>query len=51
MMAIAAAIGAVSALVGLYASYYLNIASGPAIVLAETAIFLGVFLFRRRRSA
>lgn len=51
MMAIAAAIGAVSALVGLYASYYLNIASGPAIVLAETAIFLSVFLFRRRRSA
>jgi ABC-type Mn2+/Zn2+ transport system permease subunit len=51
MMATAAAIGAISALVGLYASYYLNIASGPAIVLAETAIFLGVFLFRRRRSA
>ena len=48
MMLIAAAIGAVSALVGLYASYYLNIASGPAIVLAETAAFLVVFLFRGR---
>jgi ABC-type Mn2+/Zn2+ transport system permease subunit len=49
MMAVAAAIGALSAVVGLYASYYLNIASGPSIVLAETAVFLLVFLFRGRR--
>jgi manganese/iron transport system permease protein len=49
MMGVAAGIGAVSAVVGLYASYYLNIASGPAIVLAETAIFAAVFLFRGRR--
>ena len=49
MMAVAAGIGALSAVVGLYASYYLNIASGPSIVLAETAVFLIVFLFRGRR--
>jgi len=49
MMGVAAGIGAVSAVVGLYASYYLNIASGPSIVLAETAIFAAVFLFRGRR--
>jgi manganese/iron transport system permease protein len=49
MMGVAAAIGALSAVAGLYASYYLNIASGPAIVLADTAVFLVVFLFRGRR--
>jgi manganese/iron transport system permease protein len=50
MMGVAAGIGALSAVVGLYASYYLNIASGPSIVLAETAIFAAVFLVRRRRT-
>jgi ABC-type Mn2+/Zn2+ transport system permease subunit len=49
MMGVAAAIGALSAIAGLYASYYLNIASGPAIVLADTAVFLVVFFFRGRR--
>jgi manganese/iron transport system permease protein len=44
MMAAGAAIGGTSAVVGLYASYYLDIASGPAIVLAETVVFLLVFL-------
>ena len=48
MMAAGAAIGGASAVVGLYASYYLDIASGPAIVLAETAVFLAVFAFRGR---
>jgi len=48
MMAAGAAIGGASAVVGLYASYYLDIASGPAIVLAETAVFLAVFVFRGR---
>jgi ABC-type Mn2+/Zn2+ transport system permease subunit len=50
MMGVAAGIGALSAVVGLYASYYLNIASGPSIVLAETAIFAAVFLVRGRRT-
>ena len=44
MMVLAAFVGALSGLVGLYLSYYANVASGPAIVLAETAIFLLVFL-------
>jgi ABC-type Mn2+/Zn2+ transport system permease subunit len=44
MMLSAAGIGAFSSLIGLYLSYYGNVASGPAIVLAETAIFLLVFL-------
>lgn len=45
MMALAAAIGAVSAVVGLYLSFYFNIASGPAIVLTCTLIFALAFLF------
>lgn len=49
MMLLSAAIGAFSALVGLYLSYYLNIVSGSAIVLTATAVFLGVFLFKRGR--
>jgi len=34
---------------GLYASYYLNIASGAAIVLAATVIFLLAFFFSPQR--
>jgi ABC-type Mn2+/Zn2+ transport system permease subunit len=49
MMLVSATIGAVSSLVGLYLSYYLNIVSGSAIVLTATAIFLIVFLFRPHR--
>ena len=49
MMVVSATIGAVSSLVGLYLSYYLNIVSGSAIVLTATAIFLVVFLFHPRR--
>lgn len=44
MMALAAAIGTVASVSGLYASYYLDIASGPAIVLVATVIFGLVFL-------
>lgn len=49
MMTIAAIIGALSGVVGVYASYYLNIASGAAVVLVATLIFLLVFLFVPRR--
>lgn len=45
MMIVAAAIGAFSGLTGLYLSYYANIASGPAVVLVATFIFVLVFLF------
>jgi ABC-type Mn2+/Zn2+ transport system permease subunit len=39
MMAVSAAIGVFSAVAGVYASYYLNIASGPAVVLVATGLF------------
>jgi manganese/iron transport system permease protein len=45
MMAVAAAIGAGSGVVGLYASYHLNIASGPTVVLVASLFFVVVFLF------
>jgi manganese/iron transport system permease protein len=49
MMAVAAAIGTISGIAGVYASYYLNIASGPAVVLVATFIFLLAFLLASRR--
>ena len=49
MMAVAATIGATAGVIGLYASFYLNIASGPAIVLVITLIFILVFLFSPRQ--
>jgi ABC-type Mn2+/Zn2+ transport system permease subunit len=49
MMLTAGAIGAGSGVIGLYASFYLNIASGPTIVLVATLIFVLVFLFAPSR--
>ena len=50
MMAIAAGLGALSSILGLYLSFYMNIASGPAIVLTQTTIFVvAYFLGPRRR--
>ena len=49
MMAIAALIGAFSSLAGLYVSFYIKVASGAAVVLVATAIFLIVFLFAPQR--
>jgi manganese/iron transport system permease protein len=49
MMVLAAIMGSACALIGLYLSYYLNLPSGPAIVLVETAVFLLVFLLGPRR--
>ncbi len=40
MMMLAAVIASISGVVGLYLSYYINVASGPAIVLVATFIFL-----------
>jgi ABC-type Mn2+/Zn2+ transport system permease subunit len=45
MMVIAAFIGAFSSVAGLYLSFYVNVASGAAVVLIATIIFLIVFLF------
>lgn len=44
MMGVSALIGGLSAVLGLYASYYLDLAAGGAMVLVATAIFLLVFL-------
>ncbi len=49
MMVLGAFIGVTSAVLGLLLSFYLDIASGPAIVLIETAIFALVFIFAPRR--
>ncbi|MFQ5859364.1 MAG: metal ABC transporter permease [Anaerolineae bacterium] len=49
MMVISALIGAFSGVAGLYLSFYQNVASGPAVVLTATAIFVLAFLFAPRR--
>jgi manganese/iron transport system permease protein len=52
MMGLAALIASFSAVTGLYLSYYLNVASGAAIVLTCTAVFLVVWAvtsLKRRR--
>ena len=45
MMAVAATIGGLSAVIGLYLSYYVSVASGAAIVLVCTAFFLLALVF------
>jgi len=49
MMLIAAVIGLVSSVGGLYGSFYLDVASGPAIVIVASLVFVAVFLFAPRR--
>lgn len=49
MMLVSAGIGALSSIAGLYLSYYINVASGAAVVLTATLIFLIVFLLAPRR--
>lgn len=60
MMAVAALVGGASSIIGLYVSYYVDVASGAAVVLTATALFLiafvaaprrGVLALRRRRCA
>jgi manganese/iron transport system permease protein len=46
MMILAAAIASLSGVVGLYLSYYINVPSGPAIVLVATTVFLFAWLFK-----
>ncbi len=45
MMILAAIIASASGVIGLYLSYYVNVASGPAIVLVATGFFLIAWLF------
>ncbi len=49
MMLVSALIGAVSAVIGLYLSYYFDLSSGGTIVLVATGIFMVVFLFAPQR--
>jgi ABC-type Mn2+/Zn2+ transport system permease subunit len=49
MMALAALIGSLSGVVGLYISYYVSVASGAAIVLVCTALFVVTLLFAPQR--
>lgn len=49
MMVWAAAIGVFSGVTGVYLSFYLDIASGPAVVLVATAVFMLTFLFAPHR--
>jgi len=49
MMVVAAIIGAVSAVGGLYISFYVNVASGAAVVLFCTVCFVLVYLFAPER--
>lgn len=49
MMFVSALVGAASAVAGLYLSYYLDVASGAAIVLTATAAFVAAFVAAPRR--
>jgi manganese/iron transport system permease protein len=47
LMLTAAAIGVVSSVVGLYLSYWFDVASGATIVLVQTLVFAGALAYRR----
>lgn len=49
MMVVAGSLGALSSIIGLYASYYLNIASGAAVVLTATLFFFVTYVFAPQR--
>jgi ABC-type Mn2+/Zn2+ transport system permease subunit len=51
MMIVGALIGTLSSVAGLYLSFYVNVASGAAVVLVCTAFFLLAFLFAPSRGA
>lgn len=51
MMRLAAVLGAGCGAAGLYLSYYLNVASGPAVVLLSTVVFAVVYLGQQARRA
>lgn len=49
MMLLGALIGALSSVLGLYLSFYINVASGASIVLVATAIFAIIFIVAPQR--
>ena len=48
MMVVAAALGTLAAVTGLYISYHFNLTAGPAMTLVASGIFVLAILFRRR---
>jgi ABC-type Mn2+/Zn2+ transport system permease subunit len=48
MTVVAAVLATLAAVIGLYGSFYLNVASGPAIVLVETGFFLAALVLGPR---
>ena len=48
MMIVAAALGTLAAVAGLYISYHFNLTAGPAMTLVASGIFVLAILFRRR---
>ena len=50
MMLLSALFGSLASLIGLYASYFANVASGAGIVVTSTLIFVVVFLVSPRRT-
>ena len=48
MMLVAAALGTVAAVTGLYLSYHFNLPAGPAMTLVATGIFVLALSFKRR---
>ena len=46
MIFVSAGLGCLSSLLGIYLSYYLDVASGAAIILVATALFFAVFAAR-----
>lgn len=49
LVGVAIVVAAASAVIGLYLSFHLNVASGASIVLVETAVFVGALVFSPRR--
>jgi ABC-type Mn2+/Zn2+ transport system permease subunit len=49
MMLLGALIGALSSVLGLYLSFYINVASGASIVLVATALFAIIFIVAPQR--
>ena len=48
MMIVAAALGTLAAVAGLYISYHFNLTAGPAMTLVATGVFVLAILFRQR---
>lgn len=50
MMLVSMLVGVIGSVAGIFISYYLDIATGPAVVLTITSIFIVAYLYHRLRS-